>query len=207
MTRKKFIKLIRKENMKYLQMTWKDVNKLLDKIVFPKDNNNCYNWGGAVVEYGYGKFTFQLKGEWEEKLSNGRKKEKTVLVHRVLKILIEGSPPKDKPIVCHKKLPKKYRTKDKIRCVCPNPLHSKWGTHSKNTRQMHKDGTAPKHKGNGEDNSMSELKEHQVVDIYKRAWYGEPHKNIAKDYPIHVSSISRIKVGTDWSWLTENIQL
>ena len=101
---------------------------------------------------------------------------------------------------------KKYRTKDKIRCRCPNPLHFKWGTYKKNNKQTYKDGNISECIGaKGENNKASKLEEHEVIDIYKRAWLGERQQNIADEYGVFKGQVSKIKCGTRWGWLTKDI--
>ncbi|MBA7675141.1 hypothetical protein ES703_83370 [subsurface metagenome] len=50
--------------------------------------------------------------------------------------------------------------------------------------------------------ARSKLNEVQVRKIYRRASDGEEHKNIAKDFQIDRSTVSGIKIGKSWKFLT-----
>lgn len=54
----------------------------------------------------------------------------------------------------------------------------------------------------GEKTSQSKLKEYQVVEIKRRLFNGEKHKEISKDYDIDVSMISRINLNKSWKHVT-----
>ena len=133
MTKEKLRSMIKNKNRKYLKMHWSDIDRMLDKFIFPEDNNKCWGWTDVIYNF-YPTFSWQLKGKWEEKHSNGRIKEARNNVHRILEILING--PIDKGLViCHKRV-----KGTKKRCRCPNPKHFKLGTQQKNMKQMVKDG-------------------------------------------------------------------
>lgn len=50
--------------------------------------------------------------------------------------------------------------------------------------------------------ARSKLNETQVQEIYQRAYNNEPHKNIADDFQIDRSTVSGIKIGKSWRFLT-----
>lgn len=46
------------------------------------------------------------------------------------------------------------------------------------------------------------LGEQQVLEIYRRAWNGEPMACIARDMGVSYDTVQNIKRGRSWSWLT-----
>lgn len=89
----------------------------IDKLFsFPTDE--CVIWPFARINKGYAKFT-----------RNGH----TLLVHRELCILVNGSPPNDKHHAAH--------TCGKGKQGCVNPLHVVWKTPQQNEEDKHVHGT------------------------------------------------------------------
>ena len=187
MTREKFESMINWKNRKYLGMSKHNVKMMLDKVIFPEDDNDCYGWLGQIDESGYAVFGWKRN-----------KKSKKIPVHRALKILISGPPPENKPVSCHNK-------KSGKRCKCPNPFHIDWGTQKKNMKHRDKDGNATDNRG--EKCGTSKLKEHQAIDIYKRAWKLENQREIAEEYEVAQSVVSKIKYGKLWGSVTKDIKI
>jgi len=55
----------------------------------------------------------------------------------------------------------------------------------------------------GESHWNNRLSNEQVLEIHRRATSGEPNKNLAEEFGIDPSAVSRIKSGRRRSWLTE----
>lgn len=82
-----------------------------------------------------------------------------------------------------------------------NPLNNnidnlEWCTHSHNSRHAYITGRLDK---SGEKNSMSKLTEVQVIDIFN---YNGKSKDLILKYGIVQQTISDIKTGRRWGWLT-----
>jgi DNA invertase Pin-like site-specific DNA recombinase len=54
----------------------------------------------------------------------------------------------------------------------------------------------------GEKHGIAKLTEEKVMQIFTRAAAGEPQHKIAKDFCVTQTSVSRIKNGECWGWLT-----
>ena len=89
-----------------------------------------------------------------------------------------------KPVICHNR-------------ACINREHLYAGTLVDNSYDRNKDGTHYM--------GFAKLSDEQVLDIYRRAHSGERHKGIAREYGINVSTVSHIKMGDRWHWLTSNL--
>lgn len=57
----------------------------------------------------------------------------------------------------------------------------------------------------GEDHFHTTLTEADVIDIYHRAHAGERQQDVADDYGIAAATVSQIKTGKNWSWLTKGV--
>lgn len=79
-----------------------------------------------------------------------------------------------------------------------------WTTHSENTKHAYITGLA--HNFKGEKCNLSKLTEKEVIEIYKRAKIGEKLRIIADEFGIAYQSVSAIKLGKTWSWLTEKVE-
>lgn len=142
-----------------------------------KDNCNhqgddCLPWPFEVTDYGYG--TVRHKG---------RKR----VASRVMCEFAHGAAPDhmDAAHRCHNP-------------ICCNPKHLKWATRSENNIDMFDNGTAMC----GERVEWwVKLKEEDVRAIRSRAASGEMLKDIARDYPVNASQISRIVSRVRWGWL------
>ena len=53
----------------------------------------------------------------------------------------------------------------------------------------------------GERHPRSRLKDHQVRDIFRRAWLGEKQLALASEYGVNQRLISAIKLGKRWKHL------
>lgn len=59
-------------------------------------------------------------------------------------------------------------------------------------------------KNRGVDNFKNRLSEDDVITIYKDTTHN--NKYLAELYGVNPSTISHIKLGRTWSWLTKNIK-
>lgn len=80
--------------------------------------------------------------------------------------------------------------------ACVNPGHLVIGTHRDNMRDMAERGRNRQPKGAR--NAKARLTEADAIRIRQRAAAGESHRQIAKDFGIHHSQVSRIKTGKTW---------
>ena len=80
---------------------------------------------------------------------------------------------------------------------CINPAHLHEGTHSKNMEEAVERGLIPSQNGEGNFNSKLTVKD--VKEIKRRLENKELQKDIAKDFGINRSHVSRIKNGYAWS--------
>lgn len=81
---------------------------------------------------------------------------------------------------------------------CCNPDHLFIGTQKENIADMIKKGR--KDSRFGEKNTQNKLSRKQVFDIFKSI---ESQRKIAKKYGIDQSTVSNIKTGKLWGWLTK----
>lgn len=81
---------------------------------------------------------------------------------------------------------------------CCNPDHLFVGTQKENIADMIKKGR--KDSRFGEKNTQNKLSQKQVFDIYKST---ETQRTIARKYGIDQSTVSNIKTGKLWGWLTK----
>lgn len=73
-----------------------------------------------------------------------------------------------------------------------------WGTPKENQKDRIEHETSNR----GSQNGKSFFTEEQVLEIYKRLQSGESQKKIAEEFLVDASSISNIKRGRNWGWLT-----
>ena len=121
--------------------------------------------------------------------SNGygsiRKGGRTALAHRLALILFTG--------VEHRHLEALHGDCNNPSCV--NPFHLSWGTHKRNMADKKRDGTS----NLGESHNMAKLKEADVPAILQDS---RLQREIAADYGVGQTQISRIKTGRNWAHLT-----
>lgn len=99
-------------------------------------------------------------------------------------------------------IPEGLLIRHKCRGKCVNPRHLELGTHAENSGDMIRDGTSPR----GERNARTVLTEDQVREIKRRLRTPKPGLvvNLAKEYGVCSATISLIKNGKNWGWLTED---
>lgn len=81
---------------------------------------------------------------------------------------------------------------------CFNPNHLTWGTYKENTQDSILHETVHR----GERHQNVKLKEADILEIYRRAHSGEDQRDIAASFGITQPTVSAIKLGRTWSWLT-----
>lgn len=141
-------------------------------------SDGCWEWIGTKNNQGYGAIRY-----------NG----KMIPAHRASWILHNGSIP-DGLYICHK---------CDIRS-CVNISHLFLGTHADNMRDMKEKGRQKSFKG--EAHSNSKLTTEQVIEIKKllaqnmgiKRMKSRAIKNIAKQFNVSSSIVSRIKYGETW---------
>ena len=50
--------------------------------------------------------------------------------------------------------------------------------------------------------AQAPLSADDALEIYRRAWAGEPQTSIADKFGISQTAVSKIKHGRNWGWLT-----
>ena len=137
----------------------------------------CWIWSGAKLS----KLPKQSYGvlSW-----HGERKR----AHRLAWELARGPIPKDTLVLHHCDNP-----------PCVNPQHLYLGTHADNakdrdTRGRHNPlrGTAVK---------KARLSEQSVVEIRQRLLDGERAIDLAHEYGVDPSTVSRVRTGANWAWL------
>ena len=130
---------------------------------------------GCVI-WPYGKYT----NGYGKLLYEGRGQN----AHRISLILATGKDPKDL-VAAHS-----CRNRD-----CVNPSCLSWETEVENQRDRLRDGTDSR----GEKQWLSKLTEDQVLAIYRDP---RTQQAIAEKYGVSQGTVSAIKNGYNWSWLT-----
>lgn len=158
-------------------------------IIYP---TNCWEWKGGKNKQGYGLLKYENKN-WSS--------------HRLSYHVFNQKIP-DNMIVCHKC--------DNPTCI--NPSHLFIGTYKDNMEDMYNKGRGFKSKKapqllgpkipiqfrrlKGEDSPLSKLCDEQVVTIIKLLKAGCRGVDVAKEFKVHISTISLIKNGKRWKHLT-----
>lgn len=150
------------------------IPKWIDELII-NDTDECVKWPFSLQSNGYGTVTI-----------NG----KATIAHRHICTMVHGPPPFERAIVRH--------VCGNGMDSCVNPKHLLWGTYQENAD----DCLAMGKRARGETQGSSILKEYEVLEIYERVLRGENQYDIADDYGVKQTQVSRIKLGKQWSWLT-----
>ena len=134
------------------------------------DPDDCWAWTASTTSDGYGCIRINCR------LHNS---------HRVAWELENGPIPNGIHILHHCDNP-----------ACCNPSHLLLGTHSDNMKDMANKGRA----GNrGSRNKIARLTEQDILTIREMVNGGTKQKDIAKEYSVHVMTISDIIRGATWT--------
>lgn len=135
--------------------------------------DECIIWPYFIGRNGYGKVPL-----------NGR----SHYVHRVVLERAAGPAPRPGmlaahlPVICHNR-------------ACVNPRHLRWATPKQNMDDRVIDGTHHR----GEHHHGAKLTAVQVLAIFRD---GRTHQAIADEYGVTRTTITMIKLGRTWGWLT-----
>jgi hypothetical protein len=133
--------------------------------------------------------TLKSSGYPAVKLFNAKGEKKTFLIHRLLALLFIPNP-ENKPFINHKN---GIRNDNRIENL-------EWCTHQENMlhagKVLHSLGCP------GERNPYSKLSNEDVLKIKEMLSIGIPQVAIARMYNVGQSTISAIKIGQNWKFLT-----
>jgi len=142
------------------------------------NDNGCFIYQGSKDKKGYGKLSVYNGDAYHQK--------KTFFAHRVSYALFNNVDPLDK-FVCH--------SCDNPSCI--NPEHLWLGSTDDNMKDMAVKGRAATQKG--ERNPSAKLTVSQVKQINRAIESGLNNKQIAQNFPVSHSMVSKIRVGKSWS--------
>lgn len=117
-------------------------------------------------------------------------KRKAHHIHRLVASAFIPNP-EDKPFVNHKNLDKSDNRASNL----------EWVTHSQNIQHAKDNGVYDQYKGEG--HWLTTLTDDEVIEIFRRAHNGELQSDIAQDYGISQTAVSRIKRHVAWSHVTK----
>lgn len=144
------------------------------------DTNECWEWeGGSWHPFGYGMIHAKVDGQWRK-----------FTAHRIAIALKSGLlPPADLVVAHHCDNP-----------ACTNPSHLYVGTQKENVADMDRRGrrhvVAPGCPG--EDNPNAKLLAAEVVAIRGRYIAGARQAELAAEFGVSQSTISRVVRGSNW---------
>lgn len=157
-----------------IQRTGFNRDFLLANVHFSGDA--CLLWPFATVGSGYGIIRGQKSG-----------RRSITLAHRLMCKLAHGAPPNEKLQAAHS-------------CnnrLCVNPRHLRWATCSDNIMDKHLHGTMSR----GEAHPRAKLTGDLAMQVYSAD--GE-QRALAREYGVSQSTVSAIKNGRNWAWLTKH---
>lgn len=134
----------------------------------------CVQWPFAVNGAGYGQL--QYNGELS-------------LAHRVVCEMVHGPAPTKHHEAAH------FCGNGHLGCV--NWAHIRWATSTENQLDRHRHGTIAR----GSESHFAVLTEAQAAAIYKDV---RTHREIAESYGIGRQTVTNIKTGESWAWLTNH---
>jgi len=147
-----------------LEDVWKKINK--------KENDDCWEWVGALSNNGYGAFVLN---------------QKTYSSHRIVYELIYGSISSGYCILHKCNNPS-----------CCNPSHLYLGTHADNSKQMVNEGRSCR----GEKNGRSKLNVEQIREIRRLYSTGKYYqRELGIRFGVSRSEIGRIVNGIMWGYI------
>jgi len=153
------------------------VARFWSKVDVLPSSEKCWEWTGSRNPEGYGKFRIHQLGR------------STHGAHRVSYLLCNGAFPDDGLVVRHKC--------DNPGCV--NPHHLESGTYRDNSMDAVERGRFPVRDQRGERNNAAKLNGSHIEEIRLRISMGHRNTDIARDYGVSHSLISRIRRNKSWS--------
>lgn len=141
--------------------------------ILSTEEENCIIWPYTRTWNGYGQISF-----------NGRRE----VASRLVCELVNGK--SDKLVCMH------LCGKGHLGCV--NPRHLEWGTYKQNAEMAIEHGTSTR----GDRNSHAKLSVENVQAIKKAFVQGKSDSDLSKIYDVHSATISKIRKGETWRWLT-----
>lgn len=148
--------------------------KYLIDVLNKEHNDECLIWPYKLDNKGYG----QLNHE-----------KKRISVHQFACEYVNGPMPTNMFLTRH--------LCGNGHLGCFNPKHLVWGTYSENTIDYIRDGSS-------KTQGKVKLSHEQVLDIYNRSWLGENRNLLAEEYLISRETVTGIKHGHSWNWLTRH---
>lgn len=145
------------------------------KSNIPCQSNECLVW--PFVRYPSGHAQIYLDGRGQ-------------VAARVVCQMTYGDPPSDRHEAAH--------SCGRGHEACINQRHLRWATPEQNQADRILHGTSNR----GSRNGRSTLPESDVKLIYERILSGESQEEIASDFQVSAKTISNIKTGSRWGWLT-----
>lgn len=147
----------------------------LNDKVLNYESENCLIWPFSRDGNGYGRIF-------------DSKTKQNASVHAIVCKIKYGPKPVNKTEVAH--------TCGNGKLGCVNPIHLKWATHKENMDDKVIHNTTNR----GERQGKSKLTENDVIEILKSTI---TYKQLSKKYNVHEGTISLIKRGLSWSWLSQ----
>ena len=147
------------------------VDRFFEHIDKTSSVNGCWIWKGHINKAGYGRI---------------RRDHKDMSTHRYSWLIHNGDIPKNM-FICHK-------------CdnpICCNPEHLFLGTPKDNSQD--RKNKKRNRDQNGSKHNFAKLNESQVLTIRNRLKNGEVGRHLAKEYSVHVMTISNIKNRKKWT--------
>lgn len=139
--------------------------------------DDCILWPYAKNNAGYGQIN----------MGRGFKK----LAHRFVCESINGPPPTATAFAVH--------SCGNGHLGCVTPKHLRWATPKENSADMIRHGRSTR----GTASFANKLSERAALEIYRRARAGEPQLNLAVEYGVSQTAVSKIYLGKTWRWLTQ----
>ncbi len=141
--------------------------------------SGCWEWTGGLNAYGYGRVTVAPRT--------------TVFAHRLAWEILRGSIPAGRCVL---------HTCDNRRCV--NPNHLFLGDRGDNARDMAAKGRQflqqyPERARRGEQHHATHLTDEAVLEIRERCAAGRTLDEVADEFGVHRTVISKIALGRAWS--------
>jgi hypothetical protein len=117
-----------------------------------------------------------------------------LLVHRLICKAVNGPPPTNGHHAAH--------SCGNGYLACVTPRHVRWKTPAENASEMVEHGRSLR----GTRAPLAKLTDADAIEIFRRAIAGEVQTEIAADFGIAQTLVSKIKLGKRWGWLTAQLR-